>query len=643
MKKTADQAHENMRPAARAGNTSALAKVENRKIEEDSSFIDFSKEKPVKKETKPADIPVKHTSKNEGPKKKNSALPVVFAILGILVVAGVIFAVLYFKNPDVDNPIENVFEAQIEVVMADGTVQSMNANAAYAELATDKFYPGTVIDGVEVGGMTKQEAYDAVMKKLPANPVKIDVKLDLEGKILTPDFSNVTVEYNTAEIIDEAFAKYRPVDNSDLNNLAECYNNVQKLKNEKETYESTYTVKVDGVKDTVSGALTPFVEEYSTVKNATIVDFDTETCEFVVDKEKTGYEIDIEGAAKAVEALFNAGTYTGTVKVPTVIKEPEITEEMIRENFGLVGSEWTVTDGNSNRNNNISQACSNINGTILEPGEVFSFNEVVGQRTYENGFLTATVIAGGQYEQGLGGGICQVSTTLYNAALMTDLEIVERHSHAWPSDYISPGLDATVDWPALDLKFKNDTDYQIVIVAWWDPSDYTCNAQIYGKKLPDGKSIETRSEIVSRTPAGETEYVADPSMAVGERKTLRNAHDGITAYAYKVWSDADGNEIDRVYYNSTYYNSYGARIAIGTLKPDGTYASIDTSTGEYLEPITTPEPTPDPTVPDPTTPDPTTPEPDPTTPDPVTPDPVTPDPATPDPATPETPESPPAT
>ena len=643
MKKTADQAHENMRPAARAGNTSALAKVENRKIEEDSSFIDFSKEKPVKKETKPADIPDKHTSKNEGPKKKNSALPVVFAILGILVVAGVIFAVLYFKNPDVDNPIENVFEAQIEVVMADGTVQSMNANAAYAELATDKFYPGTVIDGVEVGGMTKQEAYDAVMKKLPANPVKIDVKLDLEGKILTPDFSNVTVEYNTAEIIDEAFAKYRPVDNSDLNNLAECYNNVQKLKNEKETYESTYTVKVDGVKDTVSGALTPFVEEYSTVKNATIVDFDTETCEFVVDKEKTGYEIDIEGAAKAVEALFNAGTYTGTVKVPTVIKEPEITEEMIRENFGLVGSEWTVTDGNSNRNNNISQACSNINGTILEPGEVFSFNEVVGQRTYENGFLTATVIAGGQYEQGLGGGICQVSTTLYNAALMTDLEIVERHSHAWPSDYISPGLDATVDWPALDLKFKNDTDYQIVIVAWWDPSDYTCNAQIYGKKLPDGKSIETRSEIVSRTPAGETEYVADPSMAVGERKTLRNAHDGITAYAYKVWSDADGNEIDRVYYNSTYYNSYGARIAIGTLKPDGTYASIDTSTGEYLEPITTPEPTPDPTVPDPTTPDPTTPEPDPTTPDPVTPDPVTPDPATPDPATPETPESPPAT
>ena len=624
MKKTADQAHENMRPAARAGNSSALAKVENKKIEEDNSFIDFSKEKPEKKETKPVDIPVKHTSKNEGPKKKKSALPVVFAVLGILVVAGVIFGVLYFKNPDA-NPIENVFEAQIEVVMADGTVQTMNANAAYAELATDKFYPGTVIDGIDVGGMTKQEAYDAVIKTLPANPVKVDIKLDLEGKVLTPDFKDVTVEYNTAEIIDEAFAKYRPVSGDDLTNLTECYNNVQKLKTAKETYESTYTVKVNGVKEAVSAALTPFVEEYSTVKNASIIDFDTETKEFVIDKEKTGYEINIDGAAKAVEDLFNKGTYTGTVKVPTVVKEPEITEAMINENFGLVGSEWTLAYDNPNRNNNISQACDNINGTILEPGEVFSFNDVVGQRTYDNGFLTATVIAGGQYEQGLGGGICQVSTTLYNAALKTDLEIVERHSHAWPSDYISPGLDATVDWPALDFKFKNDTDYQIVVVAWFDYSDYTCNAEIYGKKLPDGKSIETRAEVVSRTPAGETEYVADPSMSVGETKTLRNAHDGITAYAYKVWSDADGNEIDRVYYNSTTYPSYGRRVAIGTLKSDGTYASIDTSTGEYLEPINPPEPPPDTTTPPPDTttppPDTTTPEPDPPTPDPPTPDP----------------------
>ena len=577
---------------------------------------------------------------SDGNQKKKTVIKAVVAAAAVIIVGGVVLGVLYFKNPG-NNPVEKVFEAQIEVAMADGSVQTMNANAAYEEIATDKFYAGTVIDGVEVGGMTKQEAYDAVMKVLPENPVDIDVKLNLEGKVLNLNFSDVKIEYNTAEIINEAFAKYRPVDKSDLNNLAECYNGVQKLKNEKLTYESTYTVKVGDVKDTVSKVLGFYVDEYSTVKNAAIVDFDTETCEFVVDKEKPGYAIDIDGTSKAVEDLFNSGKYTGTIDVLTVVTQPEITEEMIREEFGLVGSEWTVTDGNDNRNNNISQACDNINGTILEPGEVFSFNEVVGQRTYDNGFLPATVIAGGEYKQDLGGGICQVSTTLYNAVLMTDLEIVERHPHAWPSEYISPGLDATVDWPALDFKFKNDTDFQIVIVTWWDPSDSTCNAQIYGKKLPDGMYIETHGEIVGQTPAGETEYVADPDMPVGQTKTLRNAHQGISAYAYKVWYDKDGNEISRDFYNSSYYNSYGARIAVGVLRSDGSIATLDTSTGEVIDPDP-PTPTPDPTTPtpDPTTPapDPTTPAPDPTTPapDPTTPAPDPATPATPDPATPDT-------
>ena len=559
--------------------------------------------KPASKSVNSDKKPVKSSSKRPAAKKKNAAVPVIASVAALAAVAGIAVAVMYFQNPQ-DNPIEKVFDAQIEVVMADGTTQTMNANAAYAELATDKLYPGIVIDGVDVGGMTKQEAYDAVMKVLPQDPVTVDVKLDLVGKTLKPEFKDITIEYNTAEIIDEAFAKYRPDNKTDLNSLIECYNEVQKLQNEKETYESTYTVKINNVREVVSNVLGGYVAEYAEVKDAVITGFDTETCEFQIEKEKKGYDINIDGTAKAVEDLFASGKYTGTITVPTTVKEPALTEEMIKNDFGLVGSEWTVTDGNDNRNNNISQACANINGKILEPGEIFSFNETVGQRTYDNGFLPATVISGGEYKQDLGGGICQVSTTLYNAVLMTDLEIVERHSHAWPSDYIACGLDATVDWPALDFKFRNDSDYQIVIVTWWDPSDSTCNAQIYGHKLPDGKTINTRGEIVSRTPAGETEYIADPSMPVGQTKTLRNAHEGITAHAYKVWYDADGNEISKDFYNSSYYASYGARIAVGVLRSDGSIATLDYSTGEVIDPNPpTPTPVPGPTTPPtPTTP-----------------------------------------
>ena len=569
--------------------------------------------KPASKSVNSDKKPVKSSSKRPAAKKKNAAVPVIASVAALAAVAGIAVAVMYFQNPQ-DNPIEKVFDAQIEVVMADGTTQTMNANAAYAELATDKLYPGIVIDGVDVGGMTKQEAYDAVMKVLPQDPVTVDVKLDLVGKILKPEFKDITIEYNTAEIIDEAFAKYRPDNKTDLNSLIECYNEVQKLQNEKETYESTYTVKINNVREVVSNVLGGYVAEYAEVKDAVITGFDTETCEFQIEKEKKGYDINIDGTAKAVEDLFASGKYTGTITVPTTVKEPALTEEMIKNDFGLVGSEWTVTDGNDNRNNNISQACANINGKILEPGEVFSFNETVGQRTYDNGFLPATVISGGEYKQDLGGGICQVSTTLYNAVLMTDLEIVERHSHAWPSDYIACGLDATVDWPALDFKFRNDSDYQIVIVTWWDPSDSTCNAQIYGHKLPDGKTINTRGEIVSATPAGETEYIADPELPVGQTRTLRNAHQGITAYAYKVWYDAEGNEISKEFYNSSYYAAYGARIAVGVLRSDGSIATLDYSTGEVIDPNPpTPTPVPGPTVPPTPTP---TPDQLPATPDP---------------------------
>ena len=572
--------------------------------------------KPASKSVNSDKKPVKSSSKRPAAKKKNAAVPVIASVAALAAVAGIAVAVMYFQNPQ-DNPIEKVFDAQIEVVMADGTTQTMNANAAYAELATDKLYPGIVIDGVDVGGMTKQEAYDAVMKVLPQDPVTVDVKLDLVGKTLKPEFKDITIEYNTAEIIDEAFAKYRPDNKTDLNSLIECYNEVQKLQNEKETYESTYTVKINNVREVVSNVLGGYVAEYAEVKDAVITGFDTETCEFQIEKEKKGYDINIDGTAKAVEDLFASGKYTGTITVPTTVKEPALTEEMIKNDFGLVGSEWTVTDGNDNRNNNISQACANINGKILEPGEVFSFNETVGQRTYDNGFLPATVISGGEYKQDLGGGICQVSTTLYNAVLMTDLEIVERHSHAWPSDYIACGLDATVDWPALDFKFRNDSDYQIVIVTWWDPSDSTCNAQIYGHKLPDGKTINTRGEIVSATPAGETEYIADPELPVGQTRTLRNAHQGITAYAYKVWYDAEGNEISKEFYNSSYYAAYGARIAVGVLRSDGSIATLDYSTGEVIDPNPpTPTPVPGPTVPPTPTP---TPDQLPATPDPGTP------------------------
>ena len=566
------------------------------------------------------------TAPKRANKKKKSATPVLAVVLGILLVAGGIFAALYFTG---------FFKPRIEVTMADGKVETIKAEEAYAELMTDRFFQGTFIDGIDVSGMTKAEAITAVSAVLPAAPVTVDIRLDITTKVIPVDFSDVGFAYNTEEVVDQAFAKYRPANDTDLVALIECYNGVQQLKNVPQEYETAYTVKIEGVSQKVHAVLDPLYADLALVTDAKIEGFDDEEHTFVVTPEKIGYEMDIDGTATAVKALFDSKTYSGLVKVPMTVKQPKVTQKMIDEEFGLMGEEWTTTSNNSNRNNNIRQACDNMNGTILNPGDTFSFNEIVGQRTAENGFKEATVILGGQYEQGLGGGICQVSTTLYNAVMKANLEVVERNSHAWPSDYIAYGLDATVDWPNLDFKFKNDSDSQIVVVAYWDSSDSRVHCEIYGHKIPEGKYIELETETVSTVSPGANEYIEDKELPVGQTKTVRAAHTGMTIKVYKVWYDKDDNEIDRYEYQTTTYRPYGTRIAVGTLNPDGSYATFDKSTGEITSPIMTVTPTPTETpTPTPAAQEPATPTPVPDTP---TPEPE-PEPATPTP--PPVPDSP---
>ena len=559
----------------------AAKKAEVKKETPKKESAKKSKPASAKKASKKA----KNTTKRVD-KKDRIASPALVVVFAIVCLIGATTAVLYFMG---------FFKPRIEVTLADGTVEEIKAEDAYAELMTDKYFPGTIIDGIDVGGMTIEEAISAVSVNQPEAPMEVHVSLDLNGMFIPIDFSDAGFEYNTREVCEKAFSNFRPLNDTDLVQLTECYNGMQALKNTPQTFETAYTVKIENVSQKIHAALDPLYDEYALVQDAEIIGFDTENHEFQISPDKTGYIMDIDGTADLVKAMFDSKDYSGTVQVITTVQEPTVTVQMINDEFGLISEYSTKTSNNYNRNNNISQACVYMNGTILQPGDEFSFNGVVGQRTSDRGFKEATVIQGGQYEQGLGGGICQVSTTLYNAVLKADLEVTSRSGHAWPSDYVPIGLDATVDWPSLDFKFKNNTDYQIVVAAWWDSSDSYVHCQIYGKKLPDGQYIELESEIISTVSAGSPEYVENKELPVGQRKSIRAAHNGYTARIYKVWYDADGTEIDREEYMTTSYKAYGERIEVGTLMPDGTYAQFDATTGEVITPTPTPEPTPVPT------------------------------------------------
>ena len=517
--------------------------------------------------------------RSKGKKKKGkTGLIVAIVIVAVLLLgAGGGYGYLYYTG---------YFKPHVEVTMADGSVSKLKAEDVYAELSVgaNTFYPGTFINNIDVSGMTVEQATEAVNKGLEDadSPVNVNYNLKLDGKVYPLDFSDAKFEYNTKEVVEEAFAQHRALDETDYQSIIDVFNYKEQLKNNPVNYETSYSVSIDGVSDKVHAILDPLIEKYSTVKDAEIGEFNPDTKEFTITPEETGMTIDIDGAIEKVNELFANKEYTGSVVVPSIVKEPEITTEKIKANFGLIGEHVTKASNNANRNNNLNQACKNINGTILKPGEEFSFNKVVGQRTTANGFKEATVILGGQYEQGLGGGVCQVSSTLYNAVLKSDLQVTKRSPHAWPSDYVLEGLDATVNWPDLDFKFKNNTDYQIIVVMWFESKDRTVHAQIYGKRLPDEQTIVLRSECVGSTAAGKTVYEEDKTMAVGKTKVVRQAHKGLTIKTYKIWQDKDGKEVKRDFITTTTYGSYGKKINVGTKKADGTYATIDKNTGEVI-------------------------------------------------------------
>ena len=482
------------------------------------------------------------------------------------------------------------FKETIVASMADGSTANLFVEDALAYISTDKFFKGTIIDGIDVGGMTKEQARAAVVAAQPKSPEKVAIALSLDGKEYDLDFSNVSFEYNTDDVINEAYSLYRLKGGEDNSTLTEYFNGVQALTVDPKEYRTAYTVKHEGVEETVKELLEKFHLE---PVNASISTFDVDSRAYTIIPEKKGYNINIPATTEKVKAMLDSRNYVGTVMVEAEIISPEITEASINATFGRISSCTSKTTRNSNRNNNIKKACQYMNGYILKPGKEFSFNKVVGQRTAARGFKEAKVIAGGQYEMGLGGGICQVSSTLYNAVICAGLSATERHPHAFPSTYLPMGQDATVDWPHLDFKFKNTTDGEIIIVAWWSKSDRVVHIELYGKKLPDGQKIKFESKTTSKgkTPSS-VEYIEDPDMKAGETEVVRTAHYACTVVSYQVWYDKNGKEIKRKKVSTSNFRAYNKRVLVGTLLDNGKHAKLDTKTGKLSGmPTATPKPT----------------------------------------------------
>lgn len=255
----------------------------------------------------------------------------------------------------------------------------------------------------------------------------------------------------------------------------------------------------------------------------------------VVSPEQSGAVLDIPAAIRLVHDtvladLVQHQPVRDRVELPYRAKAPRVTEEMLSAVDMRLGSFSTsYASSSSNRAKNIELASRAINGLVLLPGDTFSFNGTVGQRTAKAGYREAPVIVKGQMDTGLGGGICQVSTTLYNAVLLANLQIVTRNHHSIPSHYVATGLDATVSYGSLDFKFRNSMDTPVVVEM------ISQGRRLQARVLGQGPAPEVRmvrSNITS-IPGG-TVTKNDATLPAGTRVVDQKGRAGVTVTVTRV-------------------------------------------------------------------------------------------------------------
>ena len=243
--------------------------------------------------------------------------------------------------------------------------------------------------------------------------------------------------------------------------------------------------------------------------------------------------------------------------------------------------------GNKGRTTNVLLATDFCNGIILMPGQVFSYNDSVGPRTYERGFKDATVYVGNSAEDGVGGGICQVSSTIYYAALRADLKIVERYAHSRMVTYVPLGEDATVAWGSKDFKFENNTPFPMKVVT--SHKTNTLTVKLYGTQTQN-KTVKIETTQLSKTPF-EVVYEIDETLPLGTEEVKSN---GYTGYKTESWRVVyiDGVEVSRTLENKSTYKKYD-KVILHTPKPEEPVAPVGPVVTP-TEPTAPPQPEPAP-------------------------------------------------
>lgn len=440
-------------------------------------------------------------------------------------------------------------------------------------------YFHTTINGINVSGKNKQEAAQMINEQYQKDTKQVTMTLKVNDKTYYVDLSDnlsfnadeevqkayddlydsfllrgyryiVGAHYKTSVYIKDEALLSQSIEKSKVNELNTKVDTSYQLDGDKIIFtkgKSGKKVDLDDITKQIESALNNY--DFDKVIEGKMInskpdDISMETIHdeichdmvnatldkknnYAIVESKVGVDFDLDTAKK----LFDEASEGETIKVPATIIQPTVTTESLKNNLfkDTLGTYTTKVGGSAVRKNNVKLAGDYCNGTIVLPGEEFSYNNVVGERTAARGFGAAGAYVSGETVDVIGGGVCQPSSTLYNAVMLANLKITERSPHSYVSGYVPIGRDAMVSWGSSDFKFKNTTDYPIKVVSSYANSRLTMS--IKGTNL-DNITVKITSEKLS-SKAYQTIEKEDPTLAVGKRVTQTSGYNGATAQSYR--------------------------------------------------------------------------------------------------------------
>ncbi len=418
-------------------------------------------------------------------------------------------------------------------------VQAARPHGAFqqrqAMMARDVFFDGVEVDGIALGGLSRPEALQRLGQPAQAQGEGMLLTVEVDGTRYTITQEQIPYGRDIQGTLDTAWAIGRQgfpwMIGTDKTPFDIRWAHTLHLKETGAHFTTRSNYNPQDVRQVADWLA---ARASRPVKDAMIASFDFDTKAFTVTRDEPGAVVEAQDVYEAITASLNAGRLRDTIRLTAKPVLPQVTSVELQNSFTRLSAFTTETTRDELRNRNILLASRAVMGTTVLPGGTFSFNQVVGERTAEKGYQMAPAIAGGITFDEIGGGVCQVSSTLFNAVAMADMTIVTRSPHAWPSSYVDKGRDATVNWPNLDFAFKNNKMTPVFIVASY--ANRSLTVEVYGMRADPAERIELETELMNTTqPPGEALYQRNPSLAPGTEKQLKAARTGYVVDTYRVY------------------------------------------------------------------------------------------------------------